>query len=143
IEHGTGMTHEHMEQAAAAGIPVTPTLVQVENFPAIADQADGKYPRYAAHMRRLHQERFRRVRDMYEAGVQLLVGSDAGGGIPHGSYHEAIRLLAHAGSPAPAIVGAPTHHALTYLGVPGITAGAPADVDVSPAASQQHAAVRR
>ena len=72
IEHGTGMARAHMEQAAAAGIPVTPTLVQVENFPAIAAQADGKYPRYAAHMRRLHEERFRRVRDMYEAGVQLL-----------------------------------------------------------------------
>ena len=143
IEHGTGMTHEHMEQAAAAGIPVTPTLVQVENFPAIADQADGKYPRYAAHMRRLHQERSRRVRDMYEAGVQLLVGSDAGGGIPHGSYHEEIRLLAHAGIPAPVIVGAATYHARTYLGVPGITEGAPADVVVYPADPREDAEVLR
>jgi len=132
IEHGCGMTPDQMEQAAAASIPVTPTLVQVENFPAIADQAGAKYPVYAAHMRRLHQGRFAQVRNMYEAGVQLLIGSDAGGGIAHGSYHEEIALLARAGIPAPVIVGAASYHARTYLGVPGISEGAPADVAVYP-----------
>src|SRR5690625_4616867 len=80
---------------------------------------------------------------MYEAGVQLFVGSDAGGGISHGSYHEEIRLLARAGIPAPAIVGAATYHARTYLGVPGITEGAPADVVVYPTDPREDAEAPR
>lgn len=132
IEHGCGMTHEHMERAAEAGIPVTPTLMQVENFPAIAAQADSKYPKYAAHMRALHANRFTQVRDLYDAGVQLLVGSDAGGGVRHGTYAEETSLLVRAGVPAQAVVGAATYHARTYLGAPGISEGAPADVVVYP-----------
>ncbi len=130
IEHGCGMSEEQMERAAAAGIPVTPTLLQVENFAAIADQAAEKYPVYAARMRRLHQNRFAQARAMYEAGMQILVGSDAGGGVSHGSYHGEIDLLAQAGIPDSVIVGAASYHARRFLGVPGISEGAPADVVV-------------
>lgn len=130
IEHGCGMNQEQMDYAAQAGIPVTPTLLQVENFPDIAAQADAKYPVYAAHMRALYDQRFTQVNAMYEAGVQILVGSDAGGGIPHGVIHDEIALLREAGIPDAALVGAATYHARRYLGVPGISEGAPADIVV-------------
>lgn len=143
IEHGCGMSPEQMERAAAAGIPVTPTLAQVENFPAIAGQAARKYPVYAAHMQRLHEGRFTRVRQMHEAGVQILVGSDAGGGVPHGSYHREIDLLREAGLPDRAIVAAASYHARRYLGVPGISEGAPADVVVYPCDPREDARVLR
>lgn len=141
IEHGTGMTRAHMEQAASAGVPVTPTLLQMENFPAIAEHAEGKFPIYAAHMRRLYEQRFARVRDLYEAGVQLLVGSDAGGGVAHGELATEASLLVEAGVPAAAVVGAASYHARTYLGAAGITEGAPADVVVYPEDPRQNIGV--
>lgn len=143
IEHGCGMTTQHMNRAASEGIAVTPTLVQVENFPAIADQAEPKYPLYAAHMRRLYDNRFSHVQQLYEAGVQLLVGSDAGGGIPHGSFHNEIDLLRHAGIPDDVIVGAASYQARQFLGVPGISEGAPADVVVYPEDPRRNAGILR
>ncbi|BDZ61470.1 hypothetical protein GCM10025873_12610 [Demequina sediminis] len=41
IEHGTGMTADHMAEAAARGIPVVPTLLQVANFEGYAAQGRG------------------------------------------------------------------------------------------------------
>lgn len=143
IEHGCGMTPEHMQRAAREGIAVTPTLCQLENFPAIADQAEEKFPVYAAHMRRLYANRFDQVRAMHEAGIQLLVGSDAGGGVPHGSYHDEIDLLRRAGVPDPVIVAAASYHARRYFGVPGISEGAPADVVVYGADPREDASVLR
>lgn len=143
IEHGCGMSTEQMQRAAAEAVPVTPTLIQVQNFPDIAAQAEGKYPGYAAHMRRLFDNRFAQVRAMHEAGVQLLVGSDAGGGIPHGSFHDEIDLLVEAGIPDEVIVGAASYHARRYLGAAGISEGAPADVVVYPEDPRANARVLR
>ncbi|HEX2298390.1 MAG TPA: amidohydrolase family protein, partial [Pseudonocardiaceae bacterium] len=53
IEHGTGLTAEVIDEMAARGTALVPTLINIDNFPAIADKA-GKYPRYAAHIRALH-----------------------------------------------------------------------------------------
>lgn len=130
IEHGCGMDAAQMERAAVAGVPVTPTLSQVENFLTIAEQADEKFPVYAAHMRALYDNRFDQVRALHEAGVQLLIGSDAGGGVPHGFYHDEIDLMRRAGVPDAVLVAAASYHARTYLGARGISEGAPADVVV-------------
>lgn len=141
IEHGTGMRAEHMQRAAEAGIAVTPTLLQIENFPAIADQAAERFPRYAARMRAMYDRREQQVRDLYEAGVQLLVGSDAGGGVAHGSLPAEAAALVRAGVPARAVVAAATYQARTYLGVAGISEGAPADVVVYPEDPRENIAV--
>ncbi|MEP7764972.1 amidohydrolase family protein [Sanguibacter sp. 26GB23] len=79
IEHGTGMTADHIVEAARRGVPVTPTLLQVAQFEQIAAQADVRFPAFAARMRAMHARRYEQVRQMYEAGVRLLVGTDAGG----------------------------------------------------------------
>ena len=44
IEHGTGITPELVAEVAARGVAVTPTLLQVAQFEAIARRADGRYP---------------------------------------------------------------------------------------------------
>lgn len=132
IEHGTGMNSRQIERAAQAGVAVTPTLMQVENFPVIAAHAEEKYPLYGARMRMMYERRNELVRNFYDAGIQLLVGTDAGGGIGHGNIGTEAKLLVDAGVPPEAVVAAATWEARTYLGAPGISEGAPADVVVFP-----------
>ena len=53
IEHGTGLTDDTIELMVEHGTALVPTLINIENFPGIADAA-AKYPAYAAHMRDLY-----------------------------------------------------------------------------------------
>lgn len=130
IEHGTGMDADHIAEAARRGIPVTPTLLQVGRFTDIADQAGAKYPVYAARMRRMHARRYEHVRNLDAAGVPLLMGSDAGGTIPHGSLPAELAEVARAGVPAADVVGFASWRGRSILGVRGIEEGASADVVV-------------
>lgn len=132
LEHGTGLDPDQIEEVARRGIPVTPTLLQLANFEAIAARAD-RYPVYAAHMRRMYARRHRHVRDLYDAGVTLLVGTDAGGTIAHGRLPQEVAELVRAGVPARDAVAAASWRTRAYLGRPGIEEGAPADVVVYPA----------
>ncbi|GAA1623291.1 amidohydrolase family protein [Georgenia ruanii] len=141
IEHGTGMDADQIAEAAHRRIPVTPTLLQVGRFADIADQAGAKYPRYAARMRRMHDRRYAQVRALHEAGVPLLMGSDAGGTIGHGSLPAELAEVARAGVPAVEVVAAASWRARRYLGVPGIAEGASADVVVYDADPRQDVAV--
>ncbi|WP_125775154.1 amidohydrolase family protein [Antribacter gilvus] len=143
IEHGTGMTAEHMAQAAAAGVPVTPTLLQVDQFEAIAAQAEGKYPRYAARMRRMHARRHEHVRNLFDAGVPLLVGTDAGGTIAHGRVADECAELVAAGIPAADVVAMASWRARDYLGFGGVVEGSSADFVVYPADPREDIGVLR
>ena len=129
IEHGTGLDERQVAEVARRGIPVTPTLLQIGSFDAIADQAT-RYPRFAARMRRMGERRYAHVRDLHDAGVRLLVGTDAGGTIGHGRLPDEAAEMVRAGVPARDVVAAATWSARSYLGRPGIEEGAPADVVV-------------
>ena len=131
IEHGTGLDDDLTARMAAAGIALVPTLLNVaENFPGIADSAEAKFPGYATHMRRLWEEAPRRIAAAYEAGVEILVGTDAGGVIAHGRVVDEITSLVDAGLPAEYAVGAASWRAREYLGRPGLAEGDPADLIV-------------
>lgn len=130
IEHGTGMTAAHMGRAAALGVPVVPTLLQVGRFEEIAAQADGKYPVFAARMRGMFGRRHRQVRDLVDAGVPLLVGTDAGGTITHGSFAEEAREMVAAGVSAAEVVASASWRARAFLGARGLEEGASADAVV-------------
>ena len=52
IEHGTGLTEETIALMLEHGTALVPTLINIDNFPGIADAAAAKYPTYAeAHAR--------------------------------------------------------------------------------------------
>jgi imidazolonepropionase-like amidohydrolase len=129
IEHATGLSGGLVDEVARRGIRITPTLINIETFPSIAESAT-KFPAYAAHMRALHGAARSRVRDAYQAGVRILVGSDAGGTLSHGLVVAEIRALHEAGLPAEAALAAGSWAARDFLGLPGLVEGAPADLVV-------------
>ncbi|MBD8079299.1 amidohydrolase family protein [Cellulosimicrobium arenosum] len=133
IEHGTGIDADLMYEISERGIAVTPTLLQVGRFDAIARQAEGKYPRFADRMRRLHARRYDQARALYEAGIQILVGTDAGGTIGHGRLADECAELVAAGIPPAAVVAAAGWQGREYLGFGSLVEGASADFVVYPA----------
>lgn len=143
LEHGTGLTASMIDEVARRGVPVVPTLVQVANFAGFAELAGDRFPRYAARMRRMHERRYEHVRDLHEAGVRLLLGSDAGGTIAHGRLPDEAAEVARAGVPPADVVAAATWRAREFLGVPGLEEGAPADLVVYPTDPRDDVAVLR
>ena len=130
LEHGTGLTPELIDEVARRGVPVTPTLLQVAQFDAMAAQAAAKYPLFADRMRWLHERRYEHVRDLHDAGVQLLVGTDAGGTIRHGRLPEEAAELVRAGIPTAEVLAMASWRTRAYLGVPGLVEGESADLVV-------------
>ena len=128
IEHGTGFTAGTIELAAAAGVAVVPTLVNIATFPHLAAAGDGRFPTWSAHMRALHARRYETVRSLHEAGVRLFVGTDAGGSLPHGLVPAEVTELVGAGVPAVTVVGAAAWDARAWLGREGLAEGARADL---------------
>ena len=129
IEHGTGLTDELIEEMAGRGTALVPTLINVANFPGIADSAT-KYPSYAAHMRELYAGASEVVAKAAEAGVPVYAGTDAGGGVEHGRIVDEIHALHAAGLSAADALGAGSWAARDWLGRRSLAVGAPADLVV-------------
>jgi len=141
IEHGTGLTDETTAAAAARGVPIVPTLVNIANFPRHAAAGEERYPVYAAHMRRLHEQRHATVAAAYEAGVPIFAGTDAGGALPHGLVAREVAELVAAGLPPTSALDAACWGARSWLGRPGLEEGSPADLVVYPADPRTDVAV--
>ena len=119
-----------MAEAVQRGVVVVPTMMQRDNFAAIADGGKGKYPTWEGHFRRLYDQRYDQARGLHEAGVQLLIGTDESGGIEHGQYWREAELMVQAGIPAPDVVAYASWATRRYLGFDAIADGASADVVV-------------
>ncbi|MGW5048097.1 amidohydrolase family protein [Streptomyces griseoluteus] len=130
VEHATGLTPELIPLFAERGVAIVPTLVNIATFPDLAAGGDEKYPRWAAHMRRLHERRYDTVRDAYDAGIAVYVGTDAGGSLPHGLVAAEVAELVTAGIPPVQALAATSWAARAWLGRPGLEEGAPADLVV-------------
>ncbi|WP_069811961.1 amidohydrolase family protein [Streptomyces sp. TP-A0874] len=128
VEHATGLTEETIPLFAERGVAIVPTLVNIATFPKLAEGGERKYPRWAEHMRRLHARRYDTVRAAYDAGVPVYVGTDAGGSLPHGLVAAEVAELVAAGIPPAAALSATAWAAREWLGRPGLTEGAPADL---------------
>ncbi len=126
IEHGTYMEQSQLARLVDKGIAWTPTrsidglmreMVRQMGWPsgAIADLDRGfdRQPEMVAAA--------------IDAGVTILAGTDAGA-IPHGQIREEISLLHEAGVPSALALGAGSWTARSFLGLPGIEEGAPADL---------------
>ncbi|MFZ2512384.1 MAG: amidohydrolase family protein [Gordonia sp. (in: high G+C Gram-positive bacteria)] len=135
IEHGTGLTPDLVEEMVERDIALVPTLIQVENFPGIADGAD-RFPAYQATMRKLYASAGGVYGAAREAGVAIYAGTDAGGFVGHGRIVDEIEALNGIGlSPLEALAAASTA-ARDWLGVDGLADGARADflvLDADPA----------
>lgn len=128
IEHGTGMTEQQIQRAKSLGVPVTPTLLQIAQFEKIAAQGQGKYPDYARRMRLMYARRYDQARLFWESGMQILVGTDAGGTIEHGRIANECAELTMAGIPAREVVASAAWRARKFLGIAGIEEGECADI---------------
>ncbi|MFG3585338.1 amidohydrolase family protein [Streptomyces sp. NPDC047990] len=130
VEHATGLTEDTIPLFAAHGVAIVPTLVNIATFPRLADGGAAKFPRWSAHMRRLYERRYDTVRAAYDAGIQVYVGTDAGGTLPHGLVAGEVAELVTAGIPRTEALSATTWGARRWLGRPGLDEGAPADLVV-------------
>jgi len=142
LEHGTALNPDQFGELARNDVALVPTLINIDNFPAIADRA-AKYPAYAAHMRALHAGVGEMVSSAIEAGVRVYAGSDAGGMIDHGRLVDEIEALRRAGMSAEQALARASWEAREWLGHPGIEDGAPADLIVYPADPREDLGVLR
>jgi imidazolonepropionase-like amidohydrolase len=140
IEHGSGLTDDTIASMLEHGTALVPTLINLENFPGIADAA-GKYPAYAAHMRDLYVQSSRRLGAAREAGVPIYAGTDAGGMIAHGRVADEVDALKSIGMSDTDALGAACWDARRWLGRPGLEHGAPADLVCYAADPRRGAAV--
>jgi imidazolonepropionase-like amidohydrolase len=133
VEHGTGLSGALIALMAARGTALVPTMINIETFDDIAARAEQRFPRYAAHMRALKAGFPALVRAAYESGVPIYVGSDAGGGIPHGmAVPEMLLLHESAGMSPTDVLRAGSWGAREWLGFPGLVEGGLADLVAYP-----------
>jgi imidazolonepropionase-like amidohydrolase len=130
IEHATGLTEDLIPLFASRGVAIVPTLVNITTFPKLAEGGESRFPRWSAHMRRLYERRYDTVRDAYDAGIPVYVGTDAGGTLPHGLVAAEVAELVTAGIPPVEALAATTWSARKWLGRPGLEEGAAADLVV-------------
>ncbi|MEU8542701.1 amidohydrolase family protein [Streptomyces sp. NPDC048717] len=130
VEHATGLTEDTIPLFAERGVAIVPTLVNIATFPKLADGGEEKFPRWSAHMRRLHARRYDTVRAAWDAGIPVFVGTDAGGSLPHGLVASEVEELTRAGIPAIDALSATAWKAREWLGREGLVEGAPADLVV-------------
>ncbi|KUN78673.1 amidohydrolase [Streptomyces bungoensis] len=130
VEHATGLTDDLIPLFAERGVAIVPTLVNIATFPRLAAGGERRYPRWSAHMRRLHERRYDTVRGAYDAGIPVYVGTDAGGSLAHGLVAAEVAELVTAGIPPVEALSATAWGARAWLGRPGLEEGAPADLVV-------------
>ncbi|WP_031510548.1 amidohydrolase family protein [Streptomyces megasporus] len=130
VEHATGLTEETIPLFAERGVAIVPTLINIATFPRLAEGGEKKFPRWADHMRRLHERRYDTVRAAWDAGIPVFVGTDAGGSLAHGLVADEVAELVAAGIPPVDALSATTWAARAWLGRPGLEEGAEADLVV-------------
>jgi imidazolonepropionase-like amidohydrolase len=130
IEHGTGLTPDTIALLAERGVAIVPTLVNIASFPAIADAGQERFPAYAAHMRDLHRRRYATIAAAHEAGIQIHVGTDAGGSLTHGLVAAEVSELVTCGLTPLEALDAACWSSRRWLGRPGLEEGESADLVV-------------
>lgn len=126
IEHGTGMTREHLQEAAMRGILITPTVLQIRKFPQFA-QAGAKFPAYVERMMGMDAQRREHLALMVDTGVPLLMGTDTAEEVETvGLPHEILAAIDD-GMPAELVIAAASYEGRSRLGFTSWEEGAPAD----------------
>ncbi|QRV02679.1 amidohydrolase family protein [Arcanobacterium phocisimile] len=126
IEHGTGMTAEHLQEVARREILITPTVHQIRRFPEFA-HAGARFPKYAQRMLRMDEHRREHLQLMIDSGVPMLMGTDTAENVTEVAMpHELIAAVEDGFSPALAMANA-SYAGRRRLGFPTWEEGMPAD----------------
>jgi len=129
VEHASIVEHGQLEAMASAGITWTPTALIDDVLRDSAEEMLGSDG--SAFLVAGLESHGESIRQAHELGVRILAGTDAGMN-PHGVVAREIRLLHSFGLSNAAAMAAGCWDARTYLGLPGIEIGAPADLVIFP-----------
>jgi imidazolonepropionase-like amidohydrolase len=125
VEHGMCLDPDLLATMAERGTALTPTLSAIEaSLARTRERPDGPHKRWYVGGARVHGAL---VAAAAEAGVRVLAGTDS---LPHGRIAGEVRALATAGMRPHDALGAASWEARSYLGLPGLEPGAPADAVV-------------
>jgi len=128
LEHGWAVNDAHFAAMRASGVAWVPTLMPGGSQAACEFAAAmGFSARTQEWMRSALDAQPATVARADAAGVTVLAGTDAGQG-PHGAIVDQITMLADAGMPVTAAIGAGSWTARRWLGLACLEPGVPADL---------------
>ena len=128
VEHGWAVTDGHFAAMRANNTAWVPTLMPGGSEAACEFAAAMGFSTDTREwMRAAIDAQPATVARAHAAGVTVLAGTDAGQG-PHGAIADQITMLADAGMPATAAIGAGSWAARRWLGLACLEPGAPADL---------------
>ena len=104
-----------------------PTLINIENFPGIADRRGREVPDLRRPTCARCTRRADRRRRAGEAGVPIYAGTDAGGSLAHGRSPTRSVELVGAGIPQAEVIAQASWRGREWLGFSGLEEGAEAD----------------
>jgi imidazolonepropionase-like amidohydrolase len=123
LEHGMHLDPGLLDRMAAQGTALVPTLVA---FAGAAEQVRTREPGGARDWFLDGWDGLQEtVRSAHEVGVTVLAGTDS---LPFGRVTAEVDLLVRSGLPVAEAVGAASWTARSWLGLPGLRDGAPADL---------------
>jgi imidazolonepropionase-like amidohydrolase len=125
LEHGMCLDPDLLPRMAAQGTALTPTLsVITGHLPEMRGRPDSPFKSWYVGGASRHGPL---TAAAVEAGVTVLAGTDSR---PHGRVADEVRALVGAGVPPHEALAAASWAARSYLGIPGLAPGAPADAVV-------------
>lgn len=129
IEHGTGMTRDHLLEAAARGILVTPTVHQIRRFPEFAAMG-ARFPAYVKRMTGMDALRREHLALMVETGTHFLMGSDTAENVAEVNLVDELIDAVDDGMPAGLVMAAASYGGRSKIGFDVWAQGEPADLVV-------------
>lgn len=129
IEHGTGMTRDHLLEASARGILVTPTVHQIRRFPEFAAKG-AKFPAYVERMLGMDRVRTEHLALMVETGTHFLMGSDTAENVAEVNLVDELIDAVEDGMPADVVMAAASYGGRAKIGFDVWADGEPADLVV-------------
>lgn len=125
VEHGMGLDPALLPRMAEQGTALTPTLAVITaSLARVSTESDSPRRQWYVPAASAHGKL---TAAAVEAGVTVLAGTDSR---PHGGIAAEIRALVTAGVSPHEAIAAASWTARSYLGLPGLREGAPADVVV-------------
>ena len=124
LEHGVLLRPDLLDQMAAQGTVLVPTMVAFAQNEDCLRNPDPPTP-LSRFILRGWEQHPHLVRTAHEAGVTVLAGTDS---TPHGNVAAEVRSIADAGVPPRHAVAGASWAARQFLGLAGLEEGAPADI---------------